>query len=197
MEARDWDERYAAEDLVWGVAPNRFVERECSNLTPGRAVDLACGEGRNAIWLASRGWNVIAVDFSAVAIGKAHQLARGVDVDWRVADLLEFRPDPATFDLVLLSYLQIPAADRDVVWTRAADAVAPGGTFLLVGHDSRNLTDGYGGPQHPSVLYTAADVVPYLDGFTIEKAGEELRTVASGETAIDCLVRAVRAPESR
>ncbi|MDZ4828330.1 MAG: class I SAM-dependent methyltransferase [Actinomycetota bacterium] len=198
MQARDWDERYAATEIVWGVDPNQFVARECAALAPGRALDLACGEGRNTIWLAARGWQATGVDFSAVAIEKAGSLAAAqeVAVEWQVGDLLEWEPTPRAYDLVVLAYLQVVAADRAVIWPRAAGAVAPGGTFVLVGHDRRNLTDGYGGPSNPDVLYTAADVVPHLDGFGVRYAGEVERTVATGEVAIDCLVRAARAPGS-
>ena len=90
MDADAWDERYAASELVWSAAPNRFVEAECADLPPGRAVDLAAGEGRNAIWLAGRGWRVTAVDFSRVALEKAARVVAGSEaadrVEWVCAD---------------------------------------------------------------------------------------------------------------
>ncbi|MFL6133228.1 MAG: class I SAM-dependent methyltransferase, partial [Nocardioidaceae bacterium] len=70
MDARAWDERYAASELIWSATPNRFVEAELTSLPPGRAVDLAAGEGRNALWLADRGWHVTAVDFSLAGLDK-------------------------------------------------------------------------------------------------------------------------------
>jgi SAM-dependent methyltransferase len=76
MSAADWDSRYGGTDLVWGATPNMWVEQEIAGLTPGRALDLACGEGRNSIWLAARGWQVTGVDFSAAALAKAETLAR-------------------------------------------------------------------------------------------------------------------------
>ena len=91
MSAADWDSRYRGTDLVWGATPNMWVEQEIAGLTPGRALDLACGEGRNSIWLAARGWQVTGVDFSAAALAKAETLARGhhppVTVDWQCADV--------------------------------------------------------------------------------------------------------------
>lgn len=194
MDRHDWDARYAAHEMVWGLEPNRFVAAECAEMPPGRALDLACGEGRNAVWLATRGWHVTGVDFSQVAIDKARRLAesRDVTVELVVADLIEYEPPARTFDLVLLAYLQVPDDDRRVIWPRAAEAVAAGGTFLLVGHDSRNLTDGTGGPKDPRVLYCAGDVVPLLGDLVVERAGEVTRDV-DGKTAIDCLVRARRA----
>ena len=89
MQKSDWDARYSAKDLVWGRDPNRFVAEALADAEPGRALDLACGEGRNAIWLASLGWQVTGVDFSDVAIERARKLAgsRSVQVDFRVADV--------------------------------------------------------------------------------------------------------------
>ncbi len=202
MKAADWDARYAERQLLhqhgtlWGVEPNRFVARDLGDLEAGRALDLACGEGRNAIWLAERGWTVTAVDFSSVAIERGRGLAahRGVAVDFVVADLLQWVPAAAQYDLVVIAYIQLPAHEREVVFANAARAVAPGGTFYLLAHDSRNLPDGTGGPQDPAVLYTAADVLPVLSGFEIVRAGEELRAVDGG-TAIDCIVLARRTEE--
>ena len=193
MRRDDWDRKYAEKELLWSAKPNRVLVAEVAGLAPGRALDLACGEGRNAIWLAELGWRVAAVDFSEIAIAKGRERAArlGLDVDFVCADLLDFEPEPAAFDLVLVLYLQIPAEERRLVLARAADALAPGATFLLVGHDSTNLTDGVGGPREPSVLYTPDDIVAELGGLEIEKAERVLRDVEGAERpAIDALVRA-------
>ncbi len=193
MKSEDWDRRYAAEELVWSAGPNRLFAAEVAALPPGRALDLACGEGRNAIWLAEQGWDVTAVDYSQVALAKAREIAarRGVAPVFVAADLLEYHPAAGAFDLVAVLYLQIPAAELHVVLQRAAAAVAPGGTFLLVGHDLLNLTEGHGGPKEPDVLYTADDVVADLPGLEILRAERVLRDVEGAERhAIDVLVRA-------
>jgi len=165
-------------------------------MAPGRALDLACGAGRNAVWLAERGWTVTGVDFSDVALENARRLAaeRGVEVEWVEGDLLEWRPS-GEFDLVAVLYLQLPAEERRAVLARAAAAVAPGGTLLVVGHDLQNLNGGHGGPKDPAVLFTPDDVAAELPGLEIEKAERVLRPVATedGEVqAIDALVRARR-----
>ena len=197
--AEDWNRRYADTELLWTARPNRFLVAETESLPPGRALDLACGEGRNAVWLAERGWRTLGVDFSDVAIGKAQQLAaaRGVECEWHIGDLTGYEPEPDAFDLVLLFYLQVPAVERTSIVRKAAAAVAPGGTFLLVGHDLRNLDTGYGGPKDPGVLYRAEDVAADLGGTGLElvRAGPVDRPVetADGErVAIDALVRARR-----
>lgn len=195
MRREDWDRRYAETELLWSAEPNRFLVAEAATLQPGRALDLACGEGRNALWLAELGWRVTAVDFSPVAIDKAQARAarEGRDVDFLCADLLAYEPEPSAFDLVLLLYLQLPADERRLVLTRAAAALAPGGTFLLVGHDLLNLTEGVGGPSDASVLYTPDDIVAELPDFEIEKAERVFRDVVdSDRPAIDALVRASR-----
>lgn len=201
MDSSAWDRRYAAQELVWTAEPNRFVADELSGLPPGRALDLASGEGRNAIWLAGQGWRVTAVDFSSVALDKARGLAedRRVTVDWVHEDVLTYQPEPGGYDLVVLAYLQMPAVAMAEVLHRAADALAVGGVFLLVGHDLSNLAEGTGGPQDPAVLYTPESIVAELAGLRITVAERARRPVA-GESgsreAIDTLVRAVREPGS-
>jgi SAM-dependent methyltransferase len=202
MEPADWDERYAGSALLWTAEPNRFLVAEAGGLEPGRALDLACGEGRNAIWLAERGWRITGVDFSGVAIDKAQQLAasRGVDGEWLAADLRDYEPPARAFDLVLVFYLHVVAGVRSPILRAAAQAVDDGGTFLLVGHDSANLADGYGGPHDPRVLYTAADVVADLDGcgLDVERAERVERPVETPEgprSALDALVRLTRRRE--
>lgn len=195
MNSEDWNRKYAEQELVWSAGPNRFLVAEVAGLEPGRALDLACGEGRNAIWLAEQGWRVTGVDFSDVAVEKGRRIAerRGVEVDWQVEDVLAYEPEPGAFDLVILFYLQLVADELRPVLARAARAVAPGGTFLLVAHDTRNLTEGFGGPKDPAVLYTPEDVVPSLGGLEIEKAEAVPRPVEEeNATAVDALVRARR-----
>jgi SAM-dependent methyltransferase len=197
MDAAAWDRRYEGTELLWSAQPNRFLVAEVPELPPGRALDLACGEGRNAVWLAGLGWEVTGVDFSPVAIAKAEQLAeaRGVTVSFEVADLLAYEPPRHGFNLVLAFYLQLAAPSLHVIMRRAAAAVAPGGTFLLVAHDRRNLDGGYGGPQDPAVLYTPEDVVPDLTGLEVERAEpveRPVETAEGGRVAIDALVRARR-----
>ncbi len=196
-EQAAWDQRYSGPDLVWGAGPNRFVADEVAALPPGRAVDLGAGEGRNAIWLAERGWQVTAVDFSAAGLARAARLAgeRGVSVEWVQADLLAWQPAPGGYDLVLIAYLHLPSADLARVFRAAAAAVAPGGTLLVIGHDRDNIDRGHGGPQDPDRLYTPATVTAELGGLGIRRAEQVVRSARTPEgerTAIDTLVRAQR-----
>lgn len=202
MDAKGWDERYAASELVWSVGPNQFVEAECLDLPPGRALDLAAGEGRNAIWLARRGWQVTAVDFSQVALDKGRTLAGDVSVDWICADATSWS-GTGDYDLVVIAYLQLPAAERREAVRRGFASLRRGGTFLLVAHDTTNLTEGTGGPQDAAVLLTAEDVLADLAGEQVEVVRAErvarFVTVAdehgaeAERTAYDCLVRLRRA----
>jgi SAM-dependent methyltransferase len=200
VDRQRWDERYSGTEFEWSTRPNQFVAAELAGLPPGRALDLAAGEGRNTVWLAERGWRVTAVDFSRVGLDKGRKLsaARGVpdgQVDWVVADLTDYEPDHGAFDLVLVAYLQVDAALRAKVLAGAADALAPGGTLFIVGHDLTNLTEGVGGPQYSEVLYTPEAITAELAGLRILRAERVRRAVdrdgVSG-TAIDTLVRAER-----
>lgn len=195
MQREDWDKRYASVDNLWAVRPNRFLVAEVAELEPARALDLACGEGQNAIWLATLGWDVTGVDFSEVAIARARSRAErdGVRVEFTCADLLEVEPAVGAFDLVLVLYLHVPADGRRQVLANAAAALAPGGTFVLVGHDLTNLTDGVGGPSDPDLLCTPDQIASELPGLEIVKAERVYRDVAGEERdAIDALVRARR-----
>jgi len=195
VQREDWDKRYSSVDNLWAVKPNRFLVAEVAELEPGRALDLACGEGQNAIWLATLGWDVTGVDFSEVAIEKARARAErdGMRVAFSCADLLGYEPAPSAFDLVLLLYLHIPATGRTQVLAKASAALAPGGTFVLVGHDLTNLTEGVGGPSDPDLLCTPDQIAGELPGLEIVKAERVLRDVRGEERdAIDALVRARR-----
>ena len=198
MQRGDWNRKHGEGGLLFGAEPNRFLVAEVGELPPGRALDLACGSGRNAVWLAARGWAVTGVDFSAVALEQANALAakRGVEVEWLEGDLLEWEPPEDAYDLIVVLYLQVPADERRRILGRAAPAVAPGGTLLVVGHDLENLNRGYGGPKDARVLFTPDEVANELPGLEIEKAERVLRPVETedGEVqAIDALVRARRA----
>jgi SAM-dependent methyltransferase len=199
MDRARWDERYSGTEFEPTTRPNQFVAAELADLTPGRALDLAAGAGRNAVWLAELGWSVTAVDFSRVGVDKGRRLAaaRRVEgqVDWVVADLDDYQPAAAAFDLVLIAYLQVGAELRARVLARGTAALVPGGTLFVVGHDLTNLTEGTGGPQYPEVLYTPAAITAELPGLRVLQAERVRRTVQQDDrpaTAIDTLVRAQR-----
>lgn len=203
MDAAGWDERYAASELLWSVGPNRFVEEVAADLPPGRALDVAAGEGRNALWLVERGWKATAVDFSTVALERTRSLAatrlgeRADRLDVVQADVLTYQPERRAFDLVLLVYLQVVADERRAALRLSASGVAPGGRLLVIAHDSTNLTHGVGGPQDPDVLYTPQDVVADLagTGLSVERAETVRRPVETPDgvrDALDVLVLATR-----
>lgn len=199
MDRDQWDERYDGDELVWTSTANEFLVSEVADLPAGRAVDLACGEGRNAVWLAERGWKVTGVDFSPVGLAKAQRLAeaRQVDVRWVESAVEEWVAPPEGFDLVAVLYLQLPQPERSVALAVAAAAVAPGGTLLVVAHDHDNLTRGFGGPSEEAVLYSVDDVIDVADaaGLSVQRGEQVVRFVDSESGrhgAIDTLVRAVR-----
>lgn len=203
MGAADWDERYEAGRL-WSLEPNRFFVEAVDGLTIGRALDLACGEGRNALWLAQQGWTVTAVDLSEVAIDRGRRVAAdlGIKLDWRVADLQTWDLGEQAWDLVAHVYLHWRADEREPFLDRCAAAVAPGGRIVVIGHDRTNIEKGHGGPQDPALLTTAEELKErFRDaGLTVERAETVHRPVqvdlGNDETtevnAIDHVVIATR-----
>ena len=197
MDREGWNRRYRESTLLWSAEPNRFLVEEVADLPAGRALDIGAGEGRNAIWLAEQGWRVTGVEFADVALDRARRIAvdRNVEVDWIQADVLQWSAEPAGFDLVLLVYLHFPREEMTTVLRHAQNAVAPGGTLLLIGHDRSNLEHGHGGPPDPALLYEPDDVAVVLTDLAVIKAETRRRPVETdgGRVhAIDCLVRAHR-----
>jgi SAM-dependent methyltransferase len=161
MDQRYWDELYGEHERIWSGEPNEALVAEVADLPPGRALDVGCGEGGDAHWLARRGWRVTAVDISAVALERAAATAAD-GIEWRHVDLLTVRPEPNAYDLVSAHYFPIPhEPDHDAVRGLLA-AVAPGGTLLFVGHDLTHVPAEYHGPD-PGNFYHPAEIAALLD----------------------------------
>jgi len=199
--ATKWNERYGSEEFAFGAKPNQFVVELTRGLAPGRVLDLGAGEGRNAVWLAGRGHDVIAVDLSPVGLSKAVRLAElsGVSLEAEVADLAEYAPAAGAYDLVLLSYVQVAPELRRAIHAGAVAALAPGGHLVLVAHHADNLEHGYGGSASPEVLYDEKLLREDFAGLDILRCEAAIRVVAPGTPeeaeAIDVVLLAVR-PES-
>jgi SAM-dependent methyltransferase len=197
VDARDWDRRWTDKLLHAHGEPSSVVLDTLAGLAPGTALDLGCGNGRHAMWLAERGWDVTAVDFSTEALRQAREraAATGIDVDWVEADLAEYEPEAQAFDLVLVAYLHVAGGERPV-FQKAAAAVAAGGTLVVVGHDVTNVGSGAPGPSNPALLYTPADVASSLSGLEIARAESVRRPVrledGTDVDAVDALVVARR-----
>ena len=166
FEQPSWDERYGGADRVWSGRPNAVLVAEVAGRAPGRALDLGCGEGGDAIWLAEQGWEVTAVDFSEAGLARAaaHASERGVAdrVTWRQADLRTWQPDGAHWDLVTSHFLHLLGEGMLEATRRMADAVAPGGTLLVVGHHPDDEHTGLRWSA-PGVLFTAEQLAPAVD----------------------------------
>jgi len=166
FDEKFWDERYGQADRIWSGNPNPQLVAEASDLPAGRALDVGCGEGADAIWLAERGWQVTGVDISQVALDRAarHAEAAGVAdrVTWLRADLTDGTSPGSGFDLVSAQYLHLPGEQRVPLFRGLAEAVGPGGTFLVVGHHPDDL--GHKAWSHvPGMFFTGAEVASNLD----------------------------------
>ncbi|MGB6183056.1 MAG: class I SAM-dependent methyltransferase [Rhodococcus sp. (in: high G+C Gram-positive bacteria)] len=193
MDASQWDKKYERAELNWGAPPNEVVVEFCTALPRGRALDLACGEGRNALWLATRGWEVDAVDFSAVALRKGVAVAATATssirsrVRWVHADVTRLTPE-RSYDLVVVAYLHLPEKERALVLSIAMRALKHEGFLVIVGHHSDNLHNGVGGPQDPDILYSASDLVSDIDGrLRIVIAEKRMRPVGDS-VALDAVL---------
>ena len=190
MDRDQWNERYAAQPILWNVDPSPFLGGEVGDRGPGRALDLGAGEGRTTLWLAERGWRVTAVDFSDVALERGRQRAEAIGVpgavEWICADLVDFDPTGATYDLVLMMFVHLAPPQRRRLLQLAAATLAPGGLALVVGYDSTN-PEAAGGPRDPEILFTPEGVAGDLEGLRIERA----ERIQVGE-AVDTVVRAVK-----
>ncbi|WP_409491509.1 class I SAM-dependent methyltransferase [Amycolatopsis sp. cmx-11-12] len=186
-----WEEHWRQNGA--GSPPNPYLAREIGDLVPGTALDAGCGEGAEAIWLASRGWRVTAVDISAAALARAAERGTPERLRWVEADLGNWTPE-TTFDLVTTHYAH-PAMPQLEFYDRVAHWVAPGGTLLVVGHLHTQHGHGHQPPAEASV--NAAAITARLDetAWEVVTAEEGRRSIPGREVPLhDVVVRATRRP---
>ncbi len=200
--ALEWDARYLSRVKRWSGNPNPGLVEHAAALAPGRALDLGCGEGADALWLARRGWAVTALDVSAVALDRAAEHASadpaGHRITWLHADLGSWQPD-AAYDLVSAQFLHSTSLPWLVPLRTAAAAVGPGGMLLVVGHHPEKLPP-WATQLDPASLFTAEQLMAELGiagpRWRVEVAAstERSATGPDGQAAIlaDAVLRAVR-----
>jgi ubiquinone/menaquinone biosynthesis C-methylase UbiE len=191
VERQNWDERYSAPDRTPLREPNALVVQELSDREPGRALELAAGEGRHARWLASQGWQVVAVDFSEVGLRRAKQQAsaEGLRVSFVVADVHALPLPPAAFDLVLATFFHPRPSERPALYPKMVRALSPGGTLLLVSYDKANLAEGNKGPQDPDFLMDPPVLAAELRALGLDVTRAEAVRVPE---AVNAVIRAVK-----
>ncbi len=197
-DTASWAERHAAAAMAWDTTPNPFVVAACRKLRPGRALDLGAGEGANSVWLAGRGWQVTAIDSGTVEVGRiqSHSALLNHPVDAIVGDAVGYRPRQASFDLILLSYLQLPEPQLRLAFQHVVPGLAPGGRILVIAHDASNLDRGWGGPRDPNLLTTPEVVAGLLAALGLvarraEVVRREVRTEVGFHVALDHVVEAL------
>jgi SAM-dependent methyltransferase len=179
-----WDERYQEQALTYGGEPNDFLVEQVGSLRPGTCLCIAEGQGRNAVWLASQGFEVTAVDQSSVGMARAGELAkeRRVELTTQVADLAEFDLGEARWDNVVSIFGHLPSDLRRDVHRRIVEALRPGGVFLIEAYTPAQLgTSGTGGPSDADMLLTADTLRSELAGLDTVLAREITREVNEGE----------------
>ncbi len=164
-----WDDRYRSAEHLWSGQPNHQLATQAADLAPGDALDAGCGEGADAIWLASRGWTVTAVDVSAVALERAagHAAAQGGEtaerIRWQREDLLVWDPGPERFDLVTAHFMHLAGSALESLHRRLAAAVRPGGTLLLVAHHPSDLHVNVGRTGSVNLFPSPEELAATLD----------------------------------
>jgi SAM-dependent methyltransferase len=168
-DAAYWDERYRSAPALWSGEPNPQLLTEAADLQPGQALEVGCGEGADAIWLAQRGWDVTAADISAVALERAAANVAALEradlaarITWQQADLTAWAPEVARYDLAAMLFVHLRPEQRDGAFARLAAAVAPGGTLLVVAHHPLDLQLEGMGPPEPELFFTADDAAAVL-----------------------------------
>jgi len=166
MDSAYWDAKFAVDEYIYTKIENRFVKEFCESLDPGTAIDLAGGEGRNTVWLATLGWQVENIDISPAGLAKSKRLAEEFGVSARCIETLgsgtDFVSTLAPVDLAVVAYLQIPQSELHQSLVRAIHNLKPGGHLCGVWHSRNNLTEGFGGPQNPEVLPTVEELAQVL-----------------------------------
>jgi 2-polyprenyl-3-methyl-5-hydroxy-6-metoxy-1,4-benzoquinol methylase len=181
FEPPSWDKRYSGDGQVWSGKPNVQLVAEVSGLTPGTALDVGCGEGGDVIWLARQGWRVTGADFSANGLGRAARHAEEAGVadrtEWWQVDARTFTAAGRSYDLVTTHFLHPPDGGMVEVSRRLAEAVAPGGHLLVVGHAPSEAFTHLTASQRRA-MFVAEDLLPGLpESFDVLVAEQRPRTV--------------------
>lgn len=196
--AEQWDARYRKAPDLWTHEPNALLAQFAAPLQPGRAVDVGAGDGRNAIWLATHGWGVTAIDVSAVALERASQRAdaRGARLECVVADWRDHPLGEASLELVVVSFMHPQPGDRDALFGRAARALVAGGHLFTVGVA---LADhGRRGPPDADRLYTPQRLRDSLHGLDVVRCEEHSyeQHDSSGRRTVTDVVAIARRPRA-
>lgn len=178
-----WNERYSDPDYVYGTLPNEFLKGMVSRIPPGRVLCLAEGEGRNAVFLAERGFGVVGVDQSSVGLQKAQRLAtsRGLKIQTVEADLADYEITPGAWSGIVSIFCHLPPDIRRRVHRKVIEGLQPGGVFVLEAYTPAQLKFKTGGPSSPELLMTLDQLKEELAGLRLEHAMELEREIVEGK----------------
>ncbi|MFZ9888733.1 MAG: class I SAM-dependent methyltransferase [Myxococcota bacterium] len=178
-----WEERYAESEYAYGTEPNDFLKEQVTRVVPGRALCLAEGQGRNAVFLASLGFDVTAVDLSPVGLHRARELAaaRGVSITTEVLDLAQLHLDAASWDLIVSIFAHVPPPVRAHAHGQVVRGLRAGGRFILEAYTPGQVARSTGGPRSPELTMTLQGLKSELSGLHFDVARELTREVIEGK----------------
>ncbi len=199
----EWDQRYGKSGYTYGTAPNRFLRSVVESIPRGRILSLGEGEGRNAVFLAKRGYDVLGVDVSSVGLNKARSLAeeRGVRIQTELCDIRDYSIASVSWDGIISIFCHLPAAVRRTVYRRVVSGLKPGGAFVCEAYTPRQLAYGTGGPPVRELLVTLEELRGDLEGLRLDIAREVDREVLEGRLHVGMgavvQILAVKPPDTR
>lgn len=164
-----WDDRYRQRTRIWSGDPNRQLVAVAADLPPGKALDVGCGEGADAVWLASRGWDVLGIDVSEVALSRARihteelEASVAARLEWQQVDLLTSPELPGGLGLVSIQFMHLPEPERSRIFSSLSTLVGVGGSLLIVAHDPSDLHSSVGRPHQADLFHTPQQIAELLD----------------------------------
>ncbi len=178
-----WDKRYSEKEFAYGIEPNQFFKEQIEKLSPGRALFLGEGEGRNAVYAAKQGWQVDAVDFSSSAKDKALRLAEEnkVKINYEVCDLSNYKFKENYFDLIVMIFVHLPIELRTIVFSTAISSLKQNGKMIIEAFNKEQINNTSGGPQSLDLLYSEKDVLSLVHDLRVETLESKTIELDEGE----------------
>jgi 2-polyprenyl-3-methyl-5-hydroxy-6-metoxy-1,4-benzoquinol methylase len=178
-----WDERYGSKEYAYGTEPNEFYKTQLSSLTPGKILLTAEGEGRNAVYATTLGWDVTAYDINTEGRKKAELLAmkKGVKINYTMASHEQFTTELETYDCIVLIFVHSAPDNRQIIHKKLSGLLKPGGRIILEAFSKQQINNNFGGPRNVEMLFSEEDLKADFSGFSTLNISEETIELYEGD----------------